>query len=77
MSSFIETNAKTEWMLVKVRRIRDDEWRNVTAKHLRYAIRENHFGGESASVRKLTAKEVLALEVASRKPISYSKQEAS
>lgn len=62
MTYSIEKNPKTDWLLVKVPQIRNDRTgSNATEKMLRETIRDNHFGGEKAVVRRLTQKQIAAL----------------
>jgi hypothetical protein len=54
--------APTLWMLVKVPQITNLETGgDCTERRLRECIRDDHFGGEKAAVRRLTEKEVRAL----------------
>ena len=69
----IKTDAPTEWLLVKVPRITNKETgANCTAQRLRETVRENHFGGGEAPVRRLAAAEVAEL---SRRPIGFTNKE--
>lgn len=63
MALRIKRKAPSVWLLVKVPQITDDErGGDKTEKRLRETIRENHFGGDRAAVRRLTAKERAALQ---------------
>ena len=75
MTHSIEKKPKTEWLLVKVPHIRNDATgSNATARMLRETIRDNHFGGEKATVSILTKKQI---EVLTRKEICFSLQDAN
>lgn len=70
MTHSIAPKPKTEWLLVKVPHIRnDDTGSNATARMLRETIRDHHFGGEKAVVRLLTKKQIEALSY--REPRCY------
>lgn len=59
----IKKKAPIVWLLVKVPQITADfSGKCVTEKHLRDAVRDHHFGGENAAVRRLTAKERAAIQ---------------
>jgi hypothetical protein len=63
MALRIKRGAQQVWMLVKVPLITEDErGGDYTEKRLRETIRENHFGGERAAVRRITQKERRAIE---------------
>ncbi len=63
MALRIKKGAPKVWMLVKVPLITDDECGgDYTETRLRETIRENHFGGERAGVRRLTQAECRAIE---------------
>lgn len=63
MAATIKKRSPMLWMLVKVPQITDvSTTADQTATMLRESIRENHFGGERASVRRLTKAEVRALQ---------------
>ncbi|HET7155912.1 MAG TPA: hypothetical protein VFI87_11155 [Hyphomicrobiaceae bacterium] len=59
----IKKGAPILWMLVKVPQITNLETGgDCTVKDLRECVRSDHFGGEGAAVRKLSAKEIRALK---------------
>lgn len=61
----IKVEKPTEWMLVKVPRIINKETgADATASMLREAIRDEHFGGDCATVRRLTRSEIAAIKSA-------------
>ncbi len=63
MALRIKKNAPTVWLLVKVPKITADHtFGDHTTPRLREAIREHHFGGERAGVRRLTEREIKAIE---------------
>jgi hypothetical protein len=67
MINRIENEKPTEWMLVKVPRItRDGDGADTTTQHLRMAVRENQFGGETATVRRLTRAEIASISAAKK-----------
>jgi len=54
-----------QWFLVKVPKITNQfTGKNATAAHLRDAVRDHLFGGETATVRGLTPREVEAIKQA-------------
>lgn len=62
MALTIKQDAPTVWFLVKVPKITDkDSGTDQTAKRLREAVKDHHFGGEDATVRKLTIAEIDAI----------------
>ncbi|WP_183023942.1 hypothetical protein [Variovorax sp. UMC13] len=63
MTTTIKKRAPMLWMLVKVPQITDvGSGVDKTAGSLRACIRDSHFGGEKAAVRRLTKTEVKALQ---------------
>lgn len=77
MAKTIKKRAPILWMLVKVPQITDvDTGSDQTAQSLRRCIRDDHFGGENAAVRRLTATEIKALQfVRDNRPATCAAQE--
>lgn len=66
MASTIKKRAPMVWLLVKVPQITDvGSGSNQTVSQLRDDIRYHHFGGEKAAVRRLTRKEIAAIQFVS------------
>lgn len=62
MAKTISKRSPILWMLVKVPQITDvGSGVCKTAESLRQCIRDDHFGGERAAVRRLTQKEIAAI----------------
>lgn len=58
----IKNDAAEVWFLVRVQRITDSgNGRDCTDVFLRDAIKEHHFGGDTAKVRRLKRDEIKAL----------------
>lgn len=65
-SAIIKRDAPTVWLLVKVPQITAmGSGADQTAGRLRACIRDDHFGGEKAAVRRLTKEEVAAIQFVS------------